>query len=97
LGIGTVTGERSPAAFKVGGLLRDVGSCEGLLYWAVIQRVAQCAVAGAVECLAGAGRRAFASRRWPAAVRRAPHQVTLLARCLVEAACVRTARRMTGG
>lgn len=31
MGIGTVTGERSPAAFKVGGLLRDVGSWEGVV------------------------------------------------------------------
>lgn len=38
-------------------------------------------------------RRAFASRRWPRPVRRLPHQVTLLARCLTEAACLRTARR----
>ncbi|KPI06154.1 hypothetical protein OK006_6583 [Actinobacteria bacterium OK006] len=30
-------------------------------------------------------------------VRRVPHQVTLLARCLAEAACVRTAHRLAGG
>lgn len=47
--------------------------------------------------LAATGRRAFASRRWPIAVRRVPHQVTLLARCLTEAACVRTAYRLAGG
>jgi glycosyltransferase involved in cell wall biosynthesis len=47
--------------------------------------------------LAVAGRRAFASRRWPRTLRRLPHQVALLARCLVEAACVRTGRRLTGG
>ncbi|OKK02413.1 hypothetical protein AMK26_22405 [Streptomyces sp. CB03234] len=41
-----------------------------------------------------AGQRAFASRRWPDVMRRAPHQVTLLARCLTEAACLRTARRL---
>ncbi|KAB7852700.1 glycosyltransferase [Streptomyces mobaraensis] len=40
------------------------------------------------------GQRAFASRRWPRAVRRSPHQVTLIARCLTEAACLRTARRL---
>ncbi|MFI2077379.1 hypothetical protein [Streptomyces triculaminicus] len=39
-------------------------------------------------------RKAFASRRWPLALRRAPHQVTLLARCLTEAACLRTTRRL---
>ncbi|MER5969471.1 hypothetical protein ABT112_06995 [Streptomyces sp. NPDC002055] len=41
-----------------------------------------------------AGQRAFASRRWPLALRRAPHQVTLVARCLTEAACLHTARRL---
>lgn len=46
--------------------------------------------------LAAVGMRAFASHRWPTAVRRLPHQVTLLARCLVEAACIRTAHRLTG-
>ncbi|MFF4136620.1 hypothetical protein ACFY1B_34945 [Streptomyces mirabilis] len=55
--------------------------------------------AGAVvaERLAGAGRRAFASRRWHAVVRRVLHQVTLLVCCLFEAACVRTAHRLAGG
>ncbi|MEV8547005.1 glycosyltransferase [Streptomyces sp. NPDC051572] len=47
--------------------------------------------------LAVYGRRAFSSRRWPGAVRRLPHQVTLLSRCLTEAACVRTGHRLTGG
>ncbi|MGW4981615.1 hypothetical protein [Streptomyces mirabilis] len=47
--------------------------------------------------LAATGRRVFASRRWPRALRRLPHQVTLLARCLVEAACIRTGHRLTGG
>ncbi|MFJ9893598.1 hypothetical protein ACIQPR_09715 [Streptomyces sp. NPDC091280] len=46
--------------------------------------------------LAAAGRRAFSSRRWPRAVRRLPHQVMALSRCLTEAACVRTGRRLTG-
>ncbi|UQI49850.1 hypothetical protein M1P56_35770 (plasmid) [Streptomyces sp. HU2014] len=44
-----------------------------------------------------AGQRAFASRRWPRPLRRAPHQVTLIGRCLTEAACVRTARRLVPG
>ncbi len=52
------------------------------------------AAAGWAGALSSAGQRAFASRRWPDAVRRAPHQVTLLARCLTEAACLRTARRL---
>ncbi|MEU6460092.1 hypothetical protein [Streptomyces sp. NPDC047065] len=47
--------------------------------------------------LAAAVRRAFASRRWPRAMRRLPHQVTLLARCLTEAACVRTGHRLADG
>ncbi|MCZ0978667.1 hypothetical protein O1L60_03890 [Streptomyces diastatochromogenes] len=52
------------------------------------------AVARVAERVSAIGRRAFASRRWPRAVRRHPHQVTLLARCLTEAACLRTARRL---
>ncbi|WP_030246441.1 glycosyltransferase [Streptomyces sp. NRRL S-350] len=40
------------------------------------------------------GKRAFGSRRWPVALRRLPHQVTLIARCLTEAACFRIARRL---
>lgn len=55
------------------------------------------AAAATTAALAAAARRVFASRRWPAAVRRLPHQTTLLARCLAEAACVRTSRRLTGG
>ncbi|MDH6703429.1 hypothetical protein P3T27_000110 [Kitasatospora sp. MAA19] len=41
-----------------------------------------------------AGQRLFASRSWPLGLRRLPHQVTLIARCLTEAACLRTARRL---
>ncbi|PJN02513.1 hypothetical protein CG740_15960 [Streptomyces sp. CB01201] len=50
--------------------------------------------ARAAERASAAGRRAFASRRLPPTVRRFPHQVTLLARCLAEAACLRTGRRL---
>ncbi|GAA0488779.1 hypothetical protein ABZ951_30270 [Streptomyces sp. NPDC046215] len=50
------------------------------------------AVAQWANAVSAAGQKAFASRRWPLALRRAPHQVTLLARCLKEAACLRTAR-----
>ncbi|MEU1376049.1 hypothetical protein ABZ442_20685 [Streptomyces triculaminicus] len=46
------------------------------------------------NAVSAAGRKAFASRRWPVALQRAPHQVTLLARCLTEAACLRTARHL---
>ncbi|WP_411574889.1 hypothetical protein [Streptomyces fradiae] len=52
------------------------------------------AAARGAERASTAGLRAFASRRWPRPVRRLPHQVTLLARCLTEAACLRTARRL---
>lgn len=47
--------------------------------------------ARAAARVSAAGQQVFASRRWPKAVRRAPHQITLLARCLTEAACLRTA------
>ncbi|MEV8403664.1 hypothetical protein [Streptomyces niveus] len=49
--------------------------------------------AGLLARLSWAGQRLFRSSRWPVAVRRSPHQITLLARCLVEAATLRTARR----
>ncbi|MFD3553804.1 hypothetical protein ACFWWA_17105 [Streptomyces goshikiensis] len=52
------------------------------------------AAARAAARVSAAGQGAFASRRRPQAVRRFPHQVTLLARCLTEAACLRTARRL---
>ncbi|MFJ1938047.1 hypothetical protein ACIOGZ_35985 [Kitasatospora sp. NPDC088160] len=41
-----------------------------------------------------AGQRLFASRSWPLGLRRLPRQVTLIARCLTEAACLRTARHL---
>ncbi len=44
------------------------------------------------SAVAAVGLRAFRSGRWPRAVRRLPHQVTLLARCLTEAAALRAAR-----
>ncbi|MFI6658068.1 hypothetical protein ACIBL8_21395 [Streptomyces sp. NPDC050523] len=53
--------------------------------------------ATAAAALARMARRAFASRCWPSALRRLPHQVTLVARCLTECACVRTGRRLAGG
>jgi glycosyltransferase involved in cell wall biosynthesis len=46
-------------------------------------------VAAAVSAV---GLRTFRSRRWTIAVRRLPHQVTLLAGCLAEASALRTAR-----
>ncbi|WP_435610221.1 hypothetical protein [Streptomyces sp. C10-9-1] len=44
------------------------------------------AAARAAARVSAAGQQVFASRRWPQVVRRSPHQVTLLARCLTEAA-----------
>ncbi|MYS42570.1 glycosyltransferase [Streptomyces sp. SID5998] len=44
--------------------------------------------------LSMAGQRIFRSRRWPSLVRRLPHQVTLVARCLTEASALRSARRL---
>ncbi|MEV4975041.1 hypothetical protein [Streptomyces scopuliridis] len=49
-------------------------------------------VSGLLARLSWAGQRMFRSGRWPRAVRRVPHQITLVARCLVEAAALRTAR-----
>ncbi|MFE9888923.1 hypothetical protein [Streptomyces scopuliridis] len=49
--------------------------------------------AGLLARLSFTGQRLLRSRRWPVAVRRCPHQITLIARCLVEAAALRTARR----
>lgn len=49
--------------------------------------------AGLLARLSLTGRRLLRSHRWPRAVRRCPHQITLIARCLVEAAALRTARR----
>ncbi|MFE4023631.1 hypothetical protein ACFXPZ_40620 [Streptomyces sp. NPDC059101] len=40
------------------------------------------------------GQRVFCSRRWPRRLRRLPHQVTLVARCLTEASVLRTARHL---
>ncbi|WP_435271983.1 hypothetical protein [Streptomyces parvulus] len=50
-----------------------------------------------VASVAEVSRRLLRGHRWPTAVRRVPHQVTLLSRCLAEAACVRTAGRFGAG
>ncbi|MEV7159247.1 glycosyltransferase [Streptomyces misionensis] len=44
--------------------------------------------------LSAAGQCLFRSRRWPRRLRRLPHQVTLLARCITEGATLRAARRL---
>ncbi|MDK0520426.1 glycosyltransferase [Streptomyces sp. ML-6] len=58
-------------------------------------------VLGAVSRLAAglssAGQRVFRSRRWPRCLRRMPHQITLVARCLTEASALRSARRLESG
>ncbi|MFG2415111.1 glycosyltransferase family protein [Streptomyces goshikiensis] len=38
----------------------------------------------------------FRARHWPKGLRRAPHQITALARCLTESAAVRTGRYLAG-
>ncbi|MGA5420674.1 hypothetical protein [Streptomyces lavendulocolor] len=40
--------------------------------------------------LSAAGQRVFRSRRWPRRLRRLPHQITLIARCLTEASALRS-------
>ncbi|MCC0580575.1 glycosyltransferase [Streptomyces rhizosphaericola] len=58
-------------------------------------------VLGAVSRLASglssAGQLVFRSRRWPGGLRRVPHQITLIARCLTEASALRSARRLESG
>ncbi|MEV5442700.1 glycosyltransferase [Streptomyces sp. NPDC052644] len=55
------------------------------------------AAARLTAALSAAGQRVFRSRRWPRRLRRLPHQVTLLARCLTEGAALRAARRLEPG
>ncbi|MFE2296029.1 glycosyltransferase [Streptomyces sp. NPDC059452] len=47
--------------------------------------------------LSRAGLRVFRSHRRPRFLRRVPHQITLIARCLAEASALRTARRLESG
>ncbi|WP_431774881.1 glycosyltransferase [Streptomyces cucumeris] len=47
--------------------------------------------------LSAAGQSLFGSRRWPLCLRRLPHQVTLIARCLTEASALRSAGRLESG
>lgn len=53
--------------------------------------------AGLLARMSWLGQRLFRPRWWPQTVRRAPHQMTLLARCLVEAAALRTVLRDVPG
>jgi glycosyltransferase involved in cell wall biosynthesis len=52
------------------------------------------AASTAIRTASAAAQRAFGCYRWPTPLRRIPHQITLLARCLTEAACLRTSRRL---
>ncbi|MEU6401266.1 glycosyltransferase [Streptomyces sp. NPDC046985] len=52
------------------------------------------AAAGLAAGVSSAGQRLFRSRRWPRRLRRLPHQITLIARCLTEASTLRAARRL---
>ncbi|MEI5035349.1 hypothetical protein RB201_29805 [Streptomyces sp. S1A(2023)] len=52
------------------------------------------AAAGLAAGISSAGQRLFRSRRWPRRLRRLPHQITLVARCLTEASTLRVARRL---
>ncbi|MEV4917459.1 glycosyltransferase [Streptomyces tirandamycinicus] len=47
--------------------------------------------------LSAAGQRVLRSRRWPRRLRRVPHQITLIVRCLAEASALRSARRLEPG
>ncbi|WP_098008694.1 glycosyltransferase [Streptomyces sp. sk226] len=55
------------------------------------------AVSRLASGLSSAGQRVFRSRRWPGGLRRVPHQITLIARCLTEASALRSARRLESG
>ncbi|MGA5270297.1 hypothetical protein [Streptomyces lydicamycinicus] len=50
-----------------------------------------------VAGLSTAGQRVFRSRLWPRLLRRLPHQITLVVRCLTEASALRTACRLEPG
>ncbi|MCS0634330.1 glycosyltransferase [Streptomyces sp. LP05-1] len=52
------------------------------------------AAARMAAAFAAIGQRLFRSRRWPRRLRRLPHQIALLARCLTEGSALRAARRL---
>ncbi|MFJ1597250.1 hypothetical protein [Streptomyces sp. NPDC088261] len=54
-------------------------------------------VSGLLARLSWIAERVFRSRRWPRVMRRSPHQIALIARCLVEAAALQTARSQGWG
>lgn len=54
------------------------------------------ALARAASSVSFVGQRVLGSVRWPGCLRRLPAQGALLARCLTEAACLRTSRHLVG-
>ncbi|MFF6995643.1 glycosyltransferase [Streptomyces sp. NPDC008313] len=60
-------------------------------------READARLATAPAGLSAAGQRVFRSHRWPRRLRRASHQITLIARCLAEASALRSGRRLEPG
>ncbi|GGN39109.1 hypothetical protein GCM10012285_15840 [Streptomyces kronopolitis] len=75
------------------GALREAGA---RLVTAPVGRPAA-GLLGAARLAAGlssAGQWIFRSRRWPRALRRMPHQITLIVRCLTEASTLRTTLRL---
>ncbi|MEV7866141.1 hypothetical protein AB0P17_08575 [Streptomyces sp. NPDC088124] len=89
---GTVVIAPNGIARQTAAALREAGAQlvtggVGVRAWVMLR------AAGLLARLSFTGRRALRSHRWPVAVRRSPHQISLLARCLVEAAALRTARR----
>ncbi|MEU0840379.1 glycosyltransferase [Streptomyces sp. NPDC005962] len=78
------------------GALREAGA---RLVTAPAGLPAACLLAAArlAAGLSTTGLRVFRSRRWPRHLRRLPHQITLVARCLTEASALRTARRLESG
>ncbi|MEU0278786.1 hypothetical protein [Streptomyces sp. NPDC006195] len=89
---GTVVIASNGIARQTAAALREAGA--GLVTGgAGVRARVMLRAAGLLARLSFTGQRLLRSRRWPDAVRRSPHQITLIARCLVEAAVLRTARR----
>nr|WSZ99453.1 hypothetical protein OH820_30765 [Streptomyces sp. NBC_00857] len=88
---GTVVIAPNGIARQTAAALREVGAQLVTGVTGVRARV-MLRAAGLLARLSFTGQRLLRSRCWPVAVRRFPHQITLLARCLVEAAALRAAR-----
>lgn len=83
----------SGIAQETAGALREAGA---RLMTAPVGRPAALLLTAAhlAAGLSKVGQRAFRARRWPHLLRRLPHQVTLVARCLIEASALQTARHL---